>query len=326
MLVGQSATHRRLLERLRRIGANDAEILIQGATGVGKELYAHYAHASGPRASRAFVPVNCGAIPPALFENELFGHVAGAFTGAHGRNGLVEEAHSGTLFLDEVDALAPDSQVKLLRFLQNREFRRLGETRLRRVDVRIISATNHDLKRAVADGAFRSDLLFRLRVAPIFVPPLRERPADIECLLEHFTSACAGAYSLPAIELSASARRALVRYSWPGNVRELENCVRYLTCLELRRPVEVSDLELLGDLGDDLPDDAVSVAPEADFRSAKEQFERAYVERALRRALGNINYAARLAGKPRRAFYELMRRHQIDASRFRETDGPRAEG
>ena len=189
-LIGESAEHRHILEKLSKIAATDAEVLISGPSGVGKELYAHYVHQCSPRKKAEFVPVNCGALPVDLLENELFGHVSGAFTGARPRSdGLVAAAEGGTLFLDEVDALALVCQVKLLRFLQEKEYRRLGETRIRRANVRIIAATNTDLLAAVHDGRFREDLFFRLRVVPIEVPALRERRATFPYCLRRMALA-----------------------------------------------------------------------------------------------------------------------------------------
>src|SRR5215813_14277654 len=198
-LIGCSEAHCQLLDRLAKVAGTDAEILISGPSGVGKELYARYAHNCSPRGKAAFVPVNCGALPPELVENELFGHVGGAFTGArpHGE-GLVAAAESGALFLDEVDSLALIAQVKLLRFLQEKEYRRLGETRLRRANLRIIAATNTDLLAAVREGWFREDLFFRLRVVPIEVPSLQERPCDIPLLLGAYVTRYAEVYNLKA--------------------------------------------------------------------------------------------------------------------------------
>lgn len=320
-LVGCSLAHRRLLEKLSKIANTDAEILISGPTGVGKELYARFVHCHSIRRNARFVPVNCGALPNELLENEFFGHVGGAFTGARPQSeGLVAEAEGGTLFLDEVDSLSLPSQVKLLRFLQDKQYRRLGETRIRSSDVRFIAATNTDLLCAMREGRFREDLFFRLRVIPIEVPALRERPEDIPVLLSLYVTYYAKAYQLIEICFSEVARRRLETYTWPGNIRELENCVRYLTCLQLNRNVEPADLPLLNIEGEKHATLEQSGLTEQSFREAKRElvnrFERIYLEDALRKSNGNITRAARASGKPRRAFFELMRKHRVNPADF----------
>jgi DNA-binding NtrC family response regulator len=325
-LIGRSAAHQALLETLTKVSPTDAEVLITGPSGVGKELYARHVHQKSGRRSAEFVAVNCGVLTGELLENELFGHIAGAFTGARPQHlGLVTAAEGGTLFLDEVDTLSAVNQVKLLRFVQEKEYRRLGETRVRRANVRFVAATNADLPEAVSAGRFRSDLFFRLRVVPVEVPPLCERREDIEPLLEAYIAHYAREYSAPPIELNAAARQALDDYDWPGNIRELENCVRYLTCLRLDRRIDAGDLPLLD------TDPAIAPSPPAraetparfqvEKRGVVDRFERDYLERALRQADGNIARAAQSSGKARRAFFELLRKHDIDAGRFRERNG-----
>ena len=314
-MVGCSDVHQRLLEQLTKFALTDAEILITGATGTGKELYAGFVHRQSPRAKASFVPVNCGAIPDQLLENELFGHVGGAFTGAQPRTeGLVATAEGGTLFLDEVDTLSLAGQVKLLRFIQQKEYRRLGETRLRRADVRFIAATNADLLAAVKAGRFREDLFFRLRVIPIDIPPLWKRRDDIEPLIDQYAAYYAELYRVTPVTFDAGALERMKTYSWPGNIRELENCVQYLTCLQLDRTVHAEDLPLLNVEEQDAP---AGVASGLSFQEAKRElvtmFEREYLEEALRRSGGNIAEAARASGKARRAFFELMRKHGIKA-------------
>ena len=320
-LAGCSAAHHRLLEKLSKVANTDAEILISGPTGVGKELYARFVHCHSIRRKASFVPVNCGALANELLENEFFGHVGGAFTGARPQSeGLVAEAEGGTLFLDEVDSLTLPCQVKLLRFLQEKQYRRLGETKIRHSNVRFIAATNANLLVAVRDGRFREDLFFRLRVVPVEVPPLRERPDDIPVLLSLYVSYYAKAYQLVQICFSEGARRRLENYAWPGNIRELENCVRYLTCLQLNRTVETPDLPLLDIEGEKNPTLEQSGRTEQSFREAKRKlvnhFERIYLEDALHKSNGNIARAARASGKPRRAFFELMRKHRVNPADF----------
>jgi two-component system, NtrC family, response regulator GlrR len=329
-IIGRSEFHYRILAELENAARTDVEVLVLGPSGVGKELYARWVHERSPRAARAFVPVNCGAIPVALFENELFGHVGGAFTGARpSSEGLVAEAEGGTLFLDEIDTLEPSGQVKLLRFLQQREYRRLGENRLRTANVRVVAASNVDLCRSVRESRFREDLFFRLHVFPIRVPPLRDRPEDIEPLLAEYVGRCADDYGTSPVRFTAEAMRRLETYAWPGNVRELENCVRYLTSLRLDRAVDSGDLKLLDDLvpaaAFAFSNGAAAPGRPASLRDAKRSlvgdFERAYLIDALRAAGGNIGRAARASGKPRRAFFELMRKYGISADDYRRSDG-----
>lgn len=323
-MVGCSAVHQRLLEQLTKFAPTDAEILITGPTGVGKELYAKFVHHNSRRAKAAFVPVNCGAIPDSLLENELFGHIGGAFTGAQPRSeGLVAAAEGGTLFLDEVDTLSLPCQVKLLRFVQEKEYRRLGEARTRSANVRFVAASNADLLKAVQAGRFREDLFFRLRVIPIDVPALWRRKEDIRPLVTEYVLYYAELYTLPSITFSEAALARMESYSWPGNVRELENCVQYLTCLQLEHPVHVEDLPLLS-----FQEEETGVSPENDlsgdsFQKTKRElvslFEREYLEEALRRSGGNIAEAARASGKARRAFFELMRKHGVKAVNLGDT-------
>jgi len=318
--IGRSSAHLALVDRITKIAPVDTEVLISGPTGVGKELYARLVHTRSRRSEGPFVAVNCGAIPTDLVENELFGHVQGAFTGASARRpGILSAAESGTLFLDEIDALSLAAQVKLLRFVQNREYRPLGSGSVRHSDVRIIAGTNANLWGSVEKGGFREDLYFRLRVVPLEVPPLRDRPEDILVLADHFLNLYATMYKVRRLCLSPESAACLERYAWPGNVRELENCIRYLACLQLDRDVLPDDLAFL----------QLIPAPEhsrpIDERSLKEakqeliaRFERKYLEDALIRHDGNITRAARASGKARRAFFELMRKHGLNAIRESE--------
>jgi DNA-binding NtrC family response regulator len=340
-LIGRGEFHRRIVAELGNAAQTDVEVLLLGPTGVGKEVYARWVHEHSMRASRRFVPVNCGAVPAALFENELFGHVGGAFTGAQvSTEGLVAEASGGTLFLDEIDALDPSCQVKLLRFLQEREYRRLGESRLRKADVRIVCASNADLPRLVREARFREDLMFRIHVFPVRIPPLCERSEDVEPLLTEYVQRCADTFRMPPVRFTPAAMEVLESYAWPGNVRELENCVRYLTSLGLARAVDPTDLKLFDYNGNGNGNGnggngngrasaaaaydataATDAAGQASFREAKRKlvttFERNFVIAALRQSRGNIAHAARASGKTRRAFFELVRKHNLSAGDFR---------
>jgi DNA-binding NtrC family response regulator len=325
-IVHRSKAQSALLQRLSTVAKSSAEILILGPSGVGKELYAAYIHAESPRASRPFVVVNCANLSAEMIENEIFGHARGAFTGAvTSVNGIAAAAEGGTLFLDEIDALPLPCQAKLLRFAQLREYRRLGEAYTRKSDVRLITASNCDLQERVRCGEFREDLYFRLRVVPIVISPLVDRPEDIPALLDHFTAVYARDYGVAPVVFGGAARERLMAYSWPGNVRELENCVRYLTCLGLDRPVRPEDLPLLDTAPpriDDAEEDgdlrAFSDVPLKEAKSmVVEGFERMYIDTALRDTRGNVAEAARQSGKHRRAFFELMRRYGITAGAYR---------
>jgi DNA-binding NtrC family response regulator len=225
-IIGNSASLRGLLKRVETVAPTDSTVLIYGETGTGKELIAHSIHKKSQRSGRAFVSVNCAALPPSLIPSELFGHEKGAFTGAMQRRlGRFELADGGTIFLDEVGELLPDTQVALLRVLQEREFERVGGGRPIRVDVRVIAATNRDLKTAVANGTFRADLFYRLNVFPVEVPPLRERKDDIPLLVRHFTQQFARRMNKVIDTISSATMDALRRYHWPGNIRELQNVI-----------------------------------------------------------------------------------------------------
>jgi two-component system response regulator GlrR len=318
-LVGVSESHRRVLDKLATVASTDAEILITGPSGVGKELYAMYVHAQSYRKEAHFVPLNCGCLSADLLENELFGHVGGAFTGAKVQHeGLVSEAEGGTLFLDEVNSLSIACQIKLLRFLQDKKYRRLGEARLRQADVRIIAASNVELWKAVEESKFREDLFFRLRVVPIEIHPLKDRPEDIGVLVVAFVQRFAARYNLPPLQFTPAAKTVLERHDWPGNVRELENCIACLTCLRLERPVEPDDLPIAHKLA---ASDTIEAHTNEAFQSAKSRmvdaFERKYIRNALIQVNGNISAAARTSGKDRRAMFELIRKHNIDPADFR---------
>jgi len=224
----RSPAFRQTIESASRVARFDTSVLITGESGTGKEVLARHIHGLSQRARHAFVAINCGALPETLLEGELFGYRAGAFTGAtHDRIGLLESGQQGTVFLDEIGEIPPSTQVKLLRVLQEREVLRLGEDRPRPINVRLIAATNRDLREAVRQGLYREDLFYRLAVVEIAIPPLRERPADILPLARHFVARLAMRLKLPGLRLDASALDSLVRYPWPGNVRELENAMEH---------------------------------------------------------------------------------------------------
>ena len=225
-MIGKSPAFAGQLQKIRFIGNCDSTVLITGETGTGKEMFARAVHDLGPRAGKPFAPVNCGAIPHDLIENELFGHTKGAFTSAvTSENGLVHETEGGTLFLDEIDSLPLSAQVKLLRFLQEKEYRQLGSSKTRYADVRIIAATNLNIEEAVAKGAFRRDLYYRLNIIPLHLPPLRERREDIPLLAEHFIRQYALEQNKVIDDVTPEAVQKLLLDDWPGNIRELQNAM-----------------------------------------------------------------------------------------------------
>lgn len=317
-IIGKNPTFLAETRKIPLLARCDVSVLICGETGTGKEVVARAIHYLSPRAKNSFLPVNCGAIPPDLMENELFGHERGAFTGAtYASTGLVKEADGGTLFLDEIDSMPPFAQVKLLRFLQEKEFRRLGSTRVRHSDVRVIAATNANVEEAMQTGNLRADLYYRLNVVPIKLPPLRERREDIPLLAHHFLHRFARELGRPARKFSPQAMEALLHHDWPGNVRELEHAVQ-------RAVVLAEHQSLLRNTAALLPEAHEESKPRC-FKEAKAQvisrFERGYLEEALTAHNGNISHAARAAQKNRRAFWELIRKHRIDVERFKTNDG-----
>jgi len=314
-LVGTSAAFRRQIAKLPMIADNDSGVLVLGETGTGKELFAQAVHYLSARAARPWVAVNCAAIPPDLVEAELFGHVKGAYTTAcAARKGLVAEAEGGTIFLDEIDGLPYGAQAKLLRFLQEKEFRPVGSNAICHADVRVIAATNAGLADLAAKGSFRRDLFFRLNVLAITLPALRERQDDVLVLAHHFLEHFARQFKRTVTSLSPLAAHRLVAYDWPGNVRELRHVIERAVLLSTGPTLGAEDLEL--------DDDSEGMeADEQSFQAAKarivQDFERGFIENLLASCHGNVTQAARVAKKNRRAFFELIRKHDIDASRFR---------
>jgi len=312
-LIGKSQAMQEVFHQIEQVAASRGTVLISGESGTGKELVARAIHYNSPRRHNPFVVIDCAAIPETLQESELFGHAKGAFTGAVGvKRGLFEEADEGTLFLDEVGELRPPTQATLLRVLQDGTFRRVGDTRMLRVDVRMIAATNKDLAEAVRTGQFREDLYYRLRVVPIQLPPLRDRPEDIPLLVDHFLQSAKGGLAQGRREIrriSPEALELLLRYPWPGNVRELENAIEraLLFCdgqalSPAHLPPEIRDHTETIRVG--LPPDSLSLR-EALSHTTRET-EQSLIRRALDRARGNRTQAARLLGISRRALlYKL---------------------
>jgi len=312
-IVGRSRAMRDLFQVLQTVASAASTILITGETGTGKEVVARAIHHASPRRAQRFVAINCSAIPENLLEAELFGHARGAFTGAiTNRQGRLEQAHRGTLFLDEVGTMSMALQMKLLRVLQEREFERVGESQTIKVDVRVIAATNADLAKMVAEGTFREDLYYRLHVIPVTLPPLRDRKEDVSLLVQHFLQKYCGELGRPVMTVSQPALRCLMAYAWPGNVRQLENAMERAVALSGgRTQVEVSDLPpdiqsaSEGEpflLGLRLPDDGIS------FESFIGSIEREVIRRALERTGGNKAAAAQVLNMKRTTLVEKLKR------------------
>ena len=311
-MIGASPAMERVRELIARVAPTDARVLITGESGTGKELVASAIHAQSPRRDRPFVRVNCAAIPRDLVESEMFGHEKGSFTGATERRiGRFELAHTGTLFLDEVGDLGLEAQAKLLRAIEAKEIERVGGGKPIRVDVRIVSATNRDLVRAVTEGSFREDLLFRLNVIPLPVPPLRERPDDIPALVRHFSLQHQARTGRRPPQWTSGALSLLARYRWPGNVRELANIVERLAILHAGAEVDEVDVRAVLPMDGSRPADAPLPDPaqlDGSLSDTLDGHERTLILRALSAAGGNVAEAARRLRTDRANLYRRMRR------------------
>jgi transcriptional regulator with PAS, ATPase and Fis domain len=306
-------------KRVLKVAPSSANVLIFGESGTGKELIAKSIHSSSKRKDKPFIPLDCVALPPTLMESEFFGYEQGAFTGAvKSKPGVIEIAHEGSLFLDEITELELNLQAKLLRFIQERQFRRLGGRQLKQVDVRIISATNWNPEDAVRENHLRQDLYYRLNVVPIYIPPLRERKEDIPLLVRHFLSKYQQSTQREISGISKEALNQLKKYSWPGNVRELQNVIEQATSLAESHVIEVHDLP------DQIRMNQMTyehgVYNKMNFKEAKEQqlknFSKQYFKDLLKSCNGNISQAARIAGISRRTIYRLLQ--DFDVQTFKE--------
>ena len=297
--VGTSDAVKLLHEQAERLAQSDGPLLILGETGSGKGVLTRWIHANGPRAKERFVDLNCAGLSRELLENELFGHERGAFTGAqNSKQGLLEVANKGSLFLDEIGDVDIQVQPRLLKVLEESRFRRLGDTKDRTVDVRLIAATHHDLEKAVAEKHFRSDLFYRISVLPVRIPPLRERPEDVPALARQLLK--------PGVQLSKAAEKALAGYRWPGNVRELRNVLERAMVLSRKAVLEPSDLQL----------SASAAPPPADEEGGPltlDEVERRHIERILRREKGKVAKAAEVLNISRSSLYQKLQRYHIDA-------------
>ncbi len=324
--MGRSPALRRAIEMLRRVAPTNATVLLTGESGTGKELFARALHNLSPRRGGPFVAINCAAVPETLLESELFGHVRGAFTGANvDAIGKFEAAGGGTLFLDEVAEMSPGLQAKLLRALQDGEIQPVGAPQPRKIDARVVCATNQRLDQRVAEGRFREDLYYRLNVVALRLAPLRERREDLPVLIRHFLRRDARELRRNVTRFDREALQRLLRHDYPGNVRELHNAVRHAVLMAEGPSAGLRDLP--GDLRGDAPADALPLVPRtaAELRRAKqrarEEVERAFVTEALRRSGGRLAQAARETGVHRTRLAQLVRRYGINAAGFKPRKG-----
>jgi two-component system, NtrC family, response regulator GlrR len=308
-IITKSPTMEELLTRVERVAAGDASVLIQGESGTGKEVLARAIHDASRRADKPFIAVNCGAIPEALLESELFGHKKGSFTGAVADNrGLFMEAEGGTLFLDEIGDMPLPLQVKLLRVLESREVRPVGSSKSVPIDVRILSASHRDLVKARDEGHFREDLFYRLNVVTLKIPALRERREDIPLLLSHFLKKLAQRYDKRVSGFSPDALQAMIAASWPGNIRQLYNVAEQAVALTTTDIVPLSTVEHAMQVGTQSLDG---------FEEARRAFEYDYLTRLLKLTRGSVTQAAKIAKRNRTEFYKLLQRHGLEAAHFK---------
>ena len=302
-IIGRSPAMQNLRELIANVADTSANVLIEGETGTGKELVARCLHDFSRRHAHQFVALNCGGLPENLFETEIFGHEANAFTGAGKRRiGKIEHANGGTLFLDEIESMSLDVQVKLLRMLQERVLERLGGNQQIPLDIRVIAATKEDLRQAADQGRFRADLYYRLNVAPLRIPPLRDRGDDVLVLFQHFADAASERHGLPSNSLQPAQRAMLLRHNWPGNVRELQNAAeRFALGLELALDGQVESAAAPQDL------------PPADGNLSEqvEHFERSLIAAELARPHGSMRSLAEALGIPRKTLHDKLRKHGL---------------
>jgi two-component system response regulator GlrR len=315
-ILGKSKVIQELRNKADVVSLCDINVLILGESGTGKELAARAIHYLSRRAGKSFIPVNCGAIPENLFENELFGHAKGAFTDAGLKQiGLVKEAEGGTIFLDEIGVISPFIQTKLLRLLQDKEYKPLGDPHSRKADIRIIVATNRDLQKLLREGTFRDDLFYRLNIISLYLPPLRERKEDIPILVEHFMKKYSKEFNKPLTEVPENLMKTFIAYSWPGNVRELENKIQQLILMPAELKINIKSIQPPV-IETDFKESRLEYFKEAK-RKAINCFERTYLNQLLARSKGNVVSAAREAGKSRTSLWNLLKKYDFSPKQFR---------
>ncbi len=318
-IIGSSAAMASVFTMINAVAPTDSNVVVTGESGTGKELVARSIHANSKRREQEFIPVNCGALPEELFESELFGYEKGAFTGAVGRKtGLLETAHGGTFFLDEVCELTQALQVKLLRVLQDRQVRRVGGDTLQEVDVRFIAATNRDLELAVGEGRLREDLYYRLNVVRVHVPPLRERREDLPLLAEHFLKFQLKSSEKSVAKFSEEVMRCFQTHDWPGNVRELQNAIECGLAMSQGEAITVADLPPNMQTSNDFANSLANLTLVEAKQRTIEELERKYLLNLLREYHGNVTKIAAAAGMTRRYLHTLLNRYGFEADTWRQ--------
>jgi len=311
-IVAKSGKMHRVLEMVARIAQTDSTVYIHGESGTGKELIAKAIHLASSRKDNSFIALNCAALPETLLESELFGHEKGAFTGAiRSTKGLFTQAHEGSLFLDEIGDMPLSLQAKLLRVLQERQFYPVGGERPVEVDVRVVVATQKDLEEEVKQGGFREDLFYRIHVIPIHLPPLRQRKEDIPPLVEHFLKKFNQQMKKEIEGLTPAAMQRLMLHDWPGNVRELENTIEYAVAMTQQNWIQEDWILQTRSVP--------ALEPLKPLKESKEAFEKSYLTNLLQISEGNVSRAAKLAGKYRADFYDLLKKHGLKAEKFKKT-------
>jgi two-component system, NtrC family, response regulator GlrR len=318
MILGQSEAIRQLLHSLDQLAPAQTPVLITGESGVGKELVARALHYCGPRARAPFVAINCAAIPENLFEAELFGYQRGAFTGAvQSRAGVIEAADQGTLFLDEIGEMPLAMQAKLLRVLETSEVQRIGSSEAKKVNFRLVSATNRRLEHEVRAGRFREDLYYRVRVYPLHVPPLRERLEDVPQIVNHQLAMIAARENRPSLRMTSLALEKMLEHSWPGNVRELVNLLERAALMAESNVIDAQHIVLPQSSQAPPPAPALT-----HYKDAKQKFELDYYSQLMRIAGGNVSLASKLGQKTRKEIYDALKRLELDATEYRAGDDP----
>lgn len=309
-IIGKSKEMKKIYELVDKVSKTDCTVLIQGESGTGKELIARAIHYNSQRQGKPFLPINCGALPESLLESELFGHEKGSFTGAISTTkGVFEEAHGGTILLDEIAEITPALQIKLLRILEGGDFKKIGSNKMFRVDIRIIAATNSNLIMAIKNNSFREDLYYRLNVVSINLPPLRERIEDIPFLAMHFLKKASEKFKKPLTTIAPEVIQSFTRYSWPGNIRELENFIESATILTNSTTISPQDLPTLSEkIGINPRKTRLTDLP---FYEARDLFEKDYIEKILSRCDGNISKASKLGRISRKSLRTKAKKYNL---------------